>query len=523
MADWLLYLAGGFLTISGALIGYFSWAYSYFKDELKDDPSYRAETAKALTRHAWLASYQRWLINALDWLDRWMGRPASLRALGVCVTVAMVYAVVFFVGSWALGGPGTVGNTLLLPKLAWWQQALWGVATIASLVGIGLIAFRHQRIDRAPRERLAARLRAHFGARAERTAAWIYRLAGAIAAASILLAVAFDAGGSGALAAAVLGAFAGVLAVVFAVSGAYAIAFAVVFAIGGALAGAFAEAWAGALAFAAAGAVAVAAPFAGAGAFAVAGTVAAIAMGVFVVLAIAASGSTSLDAGGVALLLFFVALPILNAVLDWPSWWVSRKLGGNLVDQIAKDAGRRRRSVVLVLHGLADFIAAVVLLYLLAIALPFMIELFNLWAEASGVSKPLELRAFLNRAVSQPWPDGLWVLAMLLSTLFPTLLHAMALVASPVMIWLGSDVRRQGIAAELVATNPPSPAAVRYASWHLARTWLIAIIAPLAVVAASVTLIGVVWEPVGDILLGAAVRGIAGASHVAHWLGWVGA
>jgi hypothetical protein len=90
MADWLVYLWGGFLTVSAVLIAYFAWAYNYFKGELKDDPKYCADTADALTGHVWLASYGRWLGGALGWLDRWMGRPASVRALGVCLTIALV-------------------------------------------------------------------------------------------------------------------------------------------------------------------------------------------------------------------------------------------------------------------------------------------------------------------------------------------------------------------------------------------------------------------------------------------------
>jgi hypothetical protein len=123
-------------------------------------------------------------------------------------------------------------------------------------------------------------------------------------------------------------------------------------------------------------------------------------------------------------------------------------------------------------------------------------------------------------AVQRPCPNGLWVLIMLLSTLVPTALHAMVLVASPLMVWLRSDQKRLAIAKGLRATDP-EPRAIRKASWHLVRTWVIGITAPLALAAAFVIAIGEIWRPIGDVLLGAAHRGMAGAFYVANGLGWV--
>jgi len=46
-------------------------------------------------------------------------------------------------------------------------------------------------------------------------------------------------------------------------------------------------------------------------------------------------------------------------------------------------------------------------------------------------------------------------------------------------------------------------------------------ILPLAFAAVLVWLIGAVWRPVGDLLLGAAFCGMAGAYHLANVLGWL--
>ena len=239
-------------------------------------------------------------------------------------------------------------------------------------------------------------------------------------------------------------------------------------------------------------------------------------------------GLTTGSVYDISLLLFFVALPIANALLDWPSWWVSRWLGQHLLKIVSRKAASsanpggsfacsdrrgfarprpdRPRSAVLCLWGLA-------------VLLPFLIELFNLWSAAHGNPKPLALRPFLNQAVQQPWPNGMWVLAMLLSTLVPTLLHAMALVASPVMVWLGSSDRREQIAVGLTAKKPDARGDPG-AAWHMTWTWLIGITAPLLMLAAFVWLIGVFWRPVGDLLLGAALDGMGWALSLALALGW---
>ena len=88
------------------------------------------------------------------------------------------------------------------------------------------------------------------------------------------------------------------------------------------------------------------------------------------------------------------------------------------------------------------------------------------------------------------------------------------------MVWLGSDARREAIAAG-VRSNDPDPSAIRATSWHLVRTWVIGLAAPLALAAALVYTPGHLWRPVGDLLLGAARRGMAGALHLAYWLGWL--
>ncbi len=78
-----------------------------------------------------------------------------------------------------------------------------------------------------------------------------------------------------------------------------------------------------------------------------------------------------------AFLLFFVALPFANALLDWPSWAISRWLGHDLHDLMngrLRSLGRALRwlfrgswrPVSFAVHILLDLGAAVVLLAALA-------------------------------------------------------------------------------------------------------------------------------------------------------------
>src|SRR5271166_1390625 len=128
--------------------------------------------------------------------------------------------------------------------------------------------------------------------------------------------------------------------------------------------------------------------------------------GIAVAGAIAVAWPTSHLANpfAVALLLFFITLPIVNAIMDWVSWWVSRWLGANLLDTVGRAAGRWSKTVSLFSiagYMVIDLVVAVFLLWLLAMALPFVIQLFNFWCRGAGLMEPLPLAAFLVEVVQQ--------------------------------------------------------------------------------------------------------------------------
>lgn len=105
--------------------------------------------------------------------------------------------------------------------------------------------------------------------------------------------------------------------------------------------------------------------------------------------------------------------------------------------------GSRLRQVwALLWHGAVDLAAAAVFLVLLAMLLPRAVGLF---IDGAGlvVSLPaVSLKDYLCAAAEEPLGAGFWATAMLLSTLLPTALHLMSLIASP-LAWLA---RPQGAA-----------------------------------------------------------------------------
>jgi hypothetical protein len=129
------------------------------------------------------------------------------------------------------------------------------------------------------------------------------------------------------------------------------------------------------------------------------------------------------DPGDAAFFLFWVALPVANAVWDYASWWISRGLGADLVTQIRSGSRSIGRKVWTALwHSALDLGAALVLLAALASTLPNVVEWF--------------LPVFADEAqwcamAREPLGEGLWVTSMLLSTLVPTALHLAAVIASP--------------------------------------------------------------------------------------------
>ena len=118
--------------------------------------------------------------------------------------------------------------------------------------------------------------------------------------------------------------------------------------------------------------------------------------------------------------LFYFALPLVNGLLDWLSWWVSR--------YFIERAAQGRQVWVIVLDIVGDFFAAVAFMLALCLLLPAVAELLDrLYAgdvdAKTGTVAMTHWRDYAVLARDEPWSRGIMVTLMLVTTLIPTLLH----------------------------------------------------------------------------------------------------
>lgn len=145
---------------------------------------------------------------------------------------------------------------------------------------------------------------------------------------------------------------------------------------------------------------------------------------------------------------------------------------------------------------------------MLAAVLPFVIQLFNAGVVWGGQEAPLALGGFLERAAERPWSDGFWPLSMLLTTLFPTALHAGALIVT-LFLWLIQPAAwRRSIVDGLASDDEKDLAWAAFrAGWLVVLTPIGAGALVLLIGYGILQLIGLI-EPVGLLLLDAARLGI---------------
>ena len=124
---------------------------------------------------------------------------------------------------------------------------------------------------------------------------------------------------------------------------------------------------------------------------------------------------------------FFLLLPLANGFTDWGSWWVSRRLGSELRNRLRRPHTGREFAALVLRHGLYDLGLALGFFALLAILLAFAFESVDLLA----AFKDIDVSQTIADAAGKPFTDGLWLTAMLFSTLMPTAVHLLFLVASP--------------------------------------------------------------------------------------------
>lgn len=160
----MIQLHESILLIAGlcGISGYFYHRHSHSKSELAD-PDYRRAKADALRDPAWWRLYMRALGRSLDWLQRQFGHPLSARALGVCLTIGLLYGVVFLLLAWGFGAPATPHSTRILPDIAPPWRVVWSIGGLAWLTAVVWIAIRKPHLDLGPLEWAARRFPGHQG------------------------------------------------------------------------------------------------------------------------------------------------------------------------------------------------------------------------------------------------------------------------------------------------------------------------------------------------------------------------
>ncbi len=288
-----------------------------------------------------------------DWLSRWFGHRWSGQAFERCVAIAFVFPVALFLLATVLSGykNGEISFGGLL-------LFLFGVVMLS----------------------IAVRALFHLGF-------WFARR------------MWHSIGGDAELAEIITRILLGAFAVVFA----FAIAFAVASSVAGEASDVGTVAFAILGGFAFAFAFAIAFIFAGMWAFVIA----------LVLVTIVAL--TMAKDFAFFLLLFFVILPVLNALMDWVSWAVTRFHLSVMERAWPGPAGVAIVAGVL----LADVAAAVALMVALTALLPIGLELADLILSIFG-RDTFDWRTAAAQAVQSPWDEGLFVTGMLLTPLVPT-------------------------------------------------------------------------------------------------------
>lgn len=118
---------------------HYSRSIDYHERHLREDPTYRAETAAKLRSAKPGTLYRDALATVLDWLDRRWGVPNSAQALGVCTVISLCYAWVAFYLAYALGAPGRLGGFAFGPDFD--QSGRTAASLLAILLPVGAFVF----------------------------------------------------------------------------------------------------------------------------------------------------------------------------------------------------------------------------------------------------------------------------------------------------------------------------------------------------------------------------------------------
>jgi hypothetical protein len=388
-----------------------------------------------------------------DWLDLWFGPAWSVQSFERCVAIAFVFPVALF---------------LLASLLYGFKRGLVPVSELLLFL-------------------LCAALLSLFVRWLFRRVYWSAQRAwGSI-------------GGDPEMAEIIARIILGAFAVVF--------AFAIAFAVASAVAGAFSDA--GTVAFAILGGFAFALAFAVA--FAVAGVWAfAIALLLVTVIAL-----TMAKQFAFFLLLFFVILPLLNALMDWGSWAVTRYI----LIPVENAPDGPTGIIMVILLVILDIAAALFFVVALAAVIPIGLELVDLMLSVFG-RETFNWRALADRTLRAPWDEGLFVTGMLLTPLAPSIAN-ITLGLTAIVVPLTPGAREAVLAFPESPLAAPDEMAAAYriqTAVHRSRLWYLpSLIAVLGLFAGLSALAYLTATPIAEFLHDLALCATAWGEGTCPW------
>ncbi len=157
----------------------------------------------------------------------------------------------------------------------------------------------------------------------------------------------------------------------------------------------------------------------------------------------------------VVLITFILVLPVVNGLWDFGSWWVSRSLGRHLLTKLKGSSPIGGKAWAIFWHIALDLVVAALALLSLACFLGFAFQSYqntDVWW--SGRERgTLALPAYIDIASAAPLNDGLWLTAMLVSTLIPTFLHGVIVIAGALGLFVPVTTDRLKLADGLETLN----------------------------------------------------------------------
>lgn len=131
---------------------------------------------------------------------------------------------------------------------------------------------------------------------------------------------------------------------------------------------------------------------------------------------------------------FFFLLPLINGSIDWAAWAITRCAVKRLLPS-------HNVSLSFLLGGLACLAISLVLVWFLAFLLGLTFEGYNqLNIQRSGEAA-FNLGPMIDRAVADPWGEGLWLTLMVLTPLLPIAFQASRLITDSLLVLQSQDYR----------------------------------------------------------------------------------